>query len=53
MDDGRKVGEGLKIATNNFTSEEVDILVSIITRKFNLKCVKQSSGSKNQYIIYF
>jgi len=52
MDDGSKVGKGVKLSTNNFTKEECIILVSILEKNFNLKATVQSAGSKEQYIIY-
>lgn len=52
MDDGSKVGKGVKLSTNNFTKEECIILVSILEKNFNLKATVQYAGSKEQYIVY-
>jgi len=52
MDDGCKVGKGVKLSTNNFTKEECITLVSILEKNFNVKATVQSAGSKEQYIIY-
>ena len=37
MDDGGKASSGLKIATNNFSFNEVEILANILIKKYNLK----------------
>lgn len=52
MDDGGAVSYGLKIATNNFTLIEVNLLCEIINRKFGLNVRPGSAGVANQYIIY-
>jgi hypothetical protein len=54
MDDGAKVGNGLKLSTNNFTQNEVLKLCNIFLSKYNIKVNIQSAGnsSKDQYIIY-
>ena len=52
MDDGNKVGKGLKFSTNSFTYDECIKLVEVLYRNFNLKSYVQFAGSKNQYIIY-
>ena len=52
MDDGAKVGKGMKFCTNNFTYKECVMLTSVLYIKFNLKATVQSAGAENQYIIY-
>lgn len=52
MDDGCKVGQGLKLCTNSFTYNECLILVKIFSDNFNIKASVQSAGCKDQYIIY-
>jgi ubiquinol-cytochrome c reductase cytochrome b subunit len=52
MNDGGAVSYGLKIATNNFTLIEVNLLCEIINRKYGLKARPGSAGVANQYIIY-
>jgi hypothetical protein len=52
MDDGAKVGKGLKFCTHSFTYNECLILVNALNDNFNLKASIQSAGSKDQYIIY-
>jgi ubiquinol-cytochrome c reductase cytochrome b subunit len=52
MDDGTKMGKGLKLSTNCFTYNECLILIKVLNENFNLKASIQSAGSNNQYIIY-
>ena len=52
MDDGTKMGKGLKLSTNCFSYNECLILVKVLKDNFNLKASIQSAGSNNQYIIY-
>jgi hypothetical protein len=52
MDDGAKVGKGLKFSSNSFTYNECLILIKALNDNFNLKATIQSAGSKDQYIIY-
>jgi ubiquinol-cytochrome c reductase cytochrome b subunit len=52
MDDGSKVGKGLKLSTNNFTKHECLTLVSVLEKNFNIKSTVQSAGSRDSYIIY-
>jgi hypothetical protein len=52
MDDGAKVGKGLKFSTNSYTYSDCLILVKVLNDNFNLKASIQSAGASNQYIIY-
>ena len=52
MDDGGKLTSGLKIATNNFSFNEVEILALILIKKYNLKTSIIKSGALNQYNLY-
>jgi ubiquinol-cytochrome c reductase cytochrome b subunit len=52
MDDGTKVGKGLKFSTNSYTYDDCLILIKALNDNFNLKASIQSSGTNNQYIIY-
>jgi len=52
MDDGSKVGKGLKFCTNSFTYDECTSLTTLLFKKFNIKCSVQSAGTPNQYVIY-
>ena len=52
MDDGSRVGKGLKLCTHSFTFEECSRLAFILFEKYQLKAVVQSAGKENQYIIY-
>ena len=52
MDDGGKVGSGLKLATNSFSYPECLLLTKVLHENFNLKSSVQSTGVDNQYHIY-
>ena len=52
QDDGGKSGSGLKIATNNFSYEEVLFLADILRKKYNLKVSVLKSGVLSQYVLY-
>jgi ubiquinol-cytochrome c reductase cytochrome b subunit len=54
MDDGGKVGSGLRLATNNFSNSEVLRLCYILFNKYNLKTTIQKAGDINhtQFVIY-
>jgi len=51
-DDGGKVSSGLKIATNNFSYDEVNILAKILRDKYNFKVSVVKAGALNQYNLY-
>ncbi len=50
MDDGTWKQPGVRIATNCFTKEECELLVSVLDLKFNLKCSLHKNN--NNYQIY-
>jgi len=52
MDDGSKLRESARIATNNFTKEEIETLCLILERKYNIKASVQSSGKSKGHILY-
>lgn len=52
MDDGGATQYGLKIATNNFTVQDTQLLCDILNRKYNLEAKVNSAGYPNQYVIY-
>jgi LAGLIDADG DNA endonuclease family len=52
MDDGAKVGNGLKFSTNSFSYTDCLVLIKALYDNFNLKASIQSAGSKDQYVIY-
>jgi len=55
MDDGSKVGKGLKLSTNAFNYSDCLLLVKVLHDNFNLKATIQSAGArelKPQYHIY-
>jgi hypothetical protein len=52
MDDGRKLGQGLKLSTNSFSFSDCNFLVKVLFENFNIKASVQSAGSFNQFHIY-
>jgi hypothetical protein len=52
MDDGGKVGSGLKISTNAFSYSDCMLLIKVLHEKFNIKSSIQSTGIDNQFQIY-
>ena len=52
IDDGGRVGQGLKFSTNYFSYEDCLILSNVLFDKYNLRTSVQSAGQENQYIIY-
>lgn len=52
MDDGGRVGYGLKLATNSFTFADTTRLVQILHNLYGIKATVQSAGVSNQYVIY-
>ena len=53
MDDGSKIQNTVRIATNCFTYEEIEYLSTILYKKYNLKSKPQSSGRNKGHILYF
>ena len=52
MDDGCKIGQGLKLSTNSFSFSDCNFLVKVLYENFNLKATVQSAGVENKNIIY-
>jgi ubiquinol-cytochrome c reductase cytochrome b subunit len=52
MDDGGTMGNGLRIATNSFTFEDVTFLTSILTNRYALKVSVYKVKNKDQWTIY-
>ena len=52
MDDGGRVGSGLKLATNSFTFADSLRLVRVLHDLYGLKASVQSAGVRDQYHIY-
>jgi len=52
MDNGAKVGYGLKFLTNSFSYNDCLLLIKALNDNFNIKASIQSAGSKNQYVIF-
>ena len=52
MDDGGWAKPGVRIATYSFTLKEVEYLLNILIKKFNLSCTIQKIHLPNKYSIY-
>jgi len=52
MDDGGRVGSGLKLATNSFTFEDTSRLANVLYSLYGIKASVQKTGIINQYHIY-
>lgn len=52
MDDGGRLGYGLKLATNSFSFADTTRLVQVLNDLYGIKASVQSAGVPNQYIIY-
>lgn len=52
MDDGGYAKPGVRISTNNFKLEEVELLVKILKNKFDLDITIQHLKPINKYSIY-
>lgn len=51
MDDGTLKQPGVRIATNCFTKQEVELLALVLETKFNLRCTLQKNNKKYQLYI--
>jgi len=54
MDDGAKLGQGLKLCSNSFSFADCNFLVKLLHDNFNLKASVQSAAAlnKEEYHIY-
>lgn len=52
MDDGGFTGNGLKLYTNAFTIEDLNLLVDALNRNFTLKATINKTPIENQYTLY-
>lgn len=52
IDDGGRVGYGLKLSTNSFTFLDCLRLTEVLYTKYNIKSSVQTRGAPNQYILY-
>lgn len=52
MDDGIRVGAGIKIVTNSFFKEDVILLIVILYLKWGIISSIHKSGEQNQWVIY-
>lgn len=52
MDDGSRVGQGIKFSTNSFSYQDCIKLSEMLFNLFKIKTSVQSAGVPNQYVIY-
>src|SRR5258708_12026270 len=52
MDDGSSLNRGVRIATNCFTLEEVNLLCNVLKLKYNIIATPKKCGRNNNHIIY-
>ena len=52
MDDGSRVGKGIKLCTNSFTYQDCTRLTQVIHDLYDVKSSVQSAGRPGQYHIY-
>lgn len=52
MDDGSKLKQGARLATNSFTLEEIHRLCQILNQKYNIIATANKGGVNKGYIIY-
>ena len=51
MNDGSKLGAGVRIATNNFTLKEVQFLCSILYKKYNILATSHTGGKDKGFFL--
>jgi len=51
MDDGHKKDKNFVLSTNSYTLSEVELLIKVLKKNFDLNCTSQE-GIKDQYRIY-
>jgi len=52
MDEGVRVGSGLKFCTNAFLTEDIEILAIALKRRYNITTTIQCAGAQDQYNLY-
>lgn len=52
MCDGSKVSSGIKLCTNSFIYEDLELLCRVLEKKYKLDSSIQKTGVNNQWIIY-
>lgn len=54
-DDGyfHKASGGLYLSTNSFSLAEIELLVKVLNKNFDLDCKAQKCGLKDQRVLYF
>ena len=52
MDDGGFTGAGIKLYTNSFSLEELNLLIKALDKNFSIKASIHKTSIKNQETIY-
>jgi ubiquinol-cytochrome c reductase cytochrome b subunit len=52
MNDGTKISKGIKLCTYPFSYNDCLLLIKTLNNNFNIKASIQSTGQKDQYLIY-
>jgi hypothetical protein len=52
MDDGGYTGNGLKLYTNAFKIEDLNLLIESLDKNFGLKATINKTSIKNQHTLY-
>jgi hypothetical protein len=52
MDDGVKLNQTINFCTYSFSYNDCLLLIKTLNNNFNIKASIQSTGKKNQYLIY-
>lgn len=52
MDDGNFTGSGLKLNTNAFNLEDLNLLIEAIEKNFSIKTSINKTSIENQFTIY-
>jgi LAGLIDADG DNA endonuclease family len=52
MFEGAKVDKSFKLSTNSFSYYDCLLLIKALNNNFNIKASIQSTGNKDQYLIF-
>ena len=52
QDDGNKTYNTIRFCTNSYTLEEVNFLIDILYKKYNINSNPQKTSTKDQYVLY-
>lgn len=52
MDDGGRVGQGIRLSTQNYIKQDLFILQDALVLNWHIKTKLHKTGVKDQYVIY-